>query len=175
MMIQQAVINEMPQGITMLQKEDNIIIKEAAVIFAVIHNQIADSLKKRTENGSTVLNQRKTIMKLQEEVKAINISIISMVGRIGGLERYTKQLPTKEDLIKHTKAMDETLAKIQEVSTGLTVHMEQYKLSESTPHRPTSVAAGPSYTNPDRTTSIDYYYEDESRSTRQDARDRYDL
>jgi hypothetical protein len=89
-------------------------------------------------------------MRLQDETKVMKTHIDSMLGRIGGLERFTKDMPTKKDLEDHTKAMDETLAKIQVVSTGLTVHLEEYKLYESTPHRPRSAAAGPSYTHPDR-------------------------
>jgi hypothetical protein len=119
------------------------------------------------------------IKKLQEEIKPVNIHVTSMLGRIGGLERFTKDLATKKDLEIHVKAMDVTLAKIQEVSTGLTEHMEGYKFSESTSHRPRSAAAGPSYTHPDQRPQVEtyqYYYEDdESVSTRQDARDRYDL
>jgi hypothetical protein len=46
----------------------------------------------------------------------------------------------------HIKAMDSTLEKIQEVSTGLTTHLDQYKLSESTSHKPSSEQAGPSTT-----------------------------
>jgi hypothetical protein len=84
-------------------------------------------------------------------------------------------MPTKKDLSDHVKAMDETLAKIQEVSTGLTTHMEEYKISESTSHRPRSTAAGPSYTHPNSKVYVEQYYEDESISTTQDARERYDL
>lgn len=56
MLVQHAVINEMQQGILKLQKQDNIIMKEAAEIFSGIHNEISNSLKKRTETGSTLLN-----------------------------------------------------------------------------------------------------------------------
>jgi len=150
MLIQQAVINEMRQGISIIQKQDNIIIKEAADIFAGIRNEIDDSPHKQSETGSTLLNHRRSIMKLRDDSKVLILRVDSMLGRIGGLERFTKELPTKQDLTNHVKAMDETLAKIQEVSTGLTVHLEEYKLSESTPHRPRSVAPGPSYTHPDR-------------------------
>jgi len=176
MLVQQVVINEVRQGIMILQKQDNVIVEEAAGIFAGIHQQIGHSIKKQTENGSTLLNHKSAIMKLQEETKTMKITIESMLGRIGELERYTKELPSKQDLKDHTKAMHETLAKIQEVSTGLTTHMEEYKLSQSTTHRPTSVAAaGPSYTHPDRRRYIYQDYDDESISTRQDARDMYDL
>jgi hypothetical protein len=105
----------------------------------------------------------------------MNVHIESMLGRIGGLERFTKEIPTKKDLSDHVKAMDETLAKIEEVSTGLMVHLEEYKLLESTTHRPRSVAAGPSYTHPDRRHYVEQYSEDESISTKQDARERYNL
>jgi hypothetical protein len=37
MLIQQAMINEMRQGIMILQKQDNVIIKEARDIFQTIH------------------------------------------------------------------------------------------------------------------------------------------
>jgi hypothetical protein len=68
--------------------------------------------------------------------------------------------------------MDETLQKIQEVSTGLTMHMETYKLSESTSHRPRSEQAGPSGTQV--TTGFtgfvdDEEYESSSVDTREDA------
>jgi len=178
MLIQQAVINEVRQGMAILQKQDNIIVEEAAGIFARIHQQIGDSLKKQTENGSTLLNHRRSIMRIQEEMKTMGITIESMLGRIGGLETYTKELPSKQDLKDHTRAMDKTLAKIQDVSTGLTIHMEEYKLSESTTHRPTSIAAaGPSHTHRDRRHYIERYqdYDDESISTKQDAREMYDL
>jgi len=178
-LIQQAVINEMRHGITLQQSQDNIIIKEAADIFSGIHRQIGDPLKKQTDNGSTLLNHRRSIMRRQEKTKSMKISIESMLRRIGGLERFTKEMPTKTDLSNHVKAMDETLAKIQEVSTGLTIHMEEYKLSESTTHRPRSTtAAGPSYTHPDRRQYLEQYQyseDDESISTRQEARVMYDL
>jgi hypothetical protein len=179
MLLQQAVIHEMRQGITILQTQDNIIIKEAADIFAGIRSQIDNMVKKQTETSSTLLNHRKIIMQLQEATKILNVQVTSMLGRIGGLERFTKDLATKKDLEKHVKAMDETLFKIQEVSTGLTEHMENYKVSESSSHTPRSAIAGPSHTHPDRRFQVETYqydYEDEeSSSTRQDARDRYDL
>jgi hypothetical protein len=175
MMLQQVVIHEMRQGITILQTQDNIIIQEAADIFAGIRRPMDYVVKKQTEASSTLLNHRRTIMKLQADTKTMNIHITSMLGRIGGLERSTKDLATKKDLDSHVRAMDETLVKIQEVSTGLTEHMEGYKFSESTSHRPMSVAAGPSYTHPDRRPQVETYqydYEDdESVSTRQDARE----
>jgi len=56
MVIQQAMINEIRQGITILQKQDNIIMKEAGEISSGIHKPIHDSLKKQIDNGSTLMN-----------------------------------------------------------------------------------------------------------------------
>jgi hypothetical protein len=47
---------------------------------------------------------------------------------VEAMDMVIKTLPTKTDLSTHAKAMDEALAKILEVSTGLTVYMEEYKL-----------------------------------------------
>lgn len=66
--IQQAMNNEIRQGITMLQTQDNVSIKAAGDIFEGIHKQIHNSLKKKTENGSTLLNHRRSIMRMQEDV-----------------------------------------------------------------------------------------------------------
>jgi hypothetical protein len=40
--LQQAIIEEMRVGITILQSQDNVIIQEAGWIFQGIHKQIAD-------------------------------------------------------------------------------------------------------------------------------------
>jgi len=70
--------------------------------------------------------------------------------KVDGIDRYMRTLPTKEELKGHPKAMDEALAKVQEVSTGLTVHMDEYKMSGSTPPAPASIQAGRSYIHPNR-------------------------
>jgi hypothetical protein len=127
MLVQQAMINEIRQGITMLQKQDNVIIKEAGDIFQGIHKQIYDSLKKQPQNGSTLLNHRRSIMKVPDNVKKINLTNISLTSKVEAMDTVIKTLPTKEDLSTHARAIDEALAKIQEVSTGLTVHRKNIR------------------------------------------------
>jgi paraquat-inducible protein B len=176
MLIQQAMINEIRQGITMLQQQDNAIIKEASNIFQGMHKQIHDSMKINTENATTLLNHRRSIMKLQEDVRIISISNISLASKVEAIEKFVKTLPTKEDLSTHARAMDKALAKIQEVSTGLTVHMEEYKMSGSTTHAPRSEQAGPIYRHSDSHPQVEEYYEYESSlSTQGDARQYYGL
>ena len=176
MIIQQAMIDEIRHGIMILYKQDNLIIKEAGDIFQGIRNKIHDYLKKRTDNGSTLVNHRRSIMKLPEDVKKIIMTNINLTSTMEAMDRFIKTLPTKDDISTHANAMGEALAKIQEVSTGLTVHMEEYTMSGSTTHAPRSIQAGPSYTHPDRHPQAEDNYEYKSSlSTQDDARPYYGL
>jgi hypothetical protein len=83
---------------------------------------------------STIKYQLCSYRMTSEIVKSSEYAIEDMVNNI---DQFMCTLQTKNDLDTHVKPMDEALAKIQEVSTGLTVHLEEYKLSESTPHAPT--------------------------------------
>jgi conjugal transfer/entry exclusion protein len=86
-------------------------------MFQGIDNQIHYSLKKPTKNWSTMLNHQGSIIKLQNYPNLITTSNISVTGMVEVMNRLLKTLPTKKHLKGHTKAMDEALAKLQEVST----------------------------------------------------------
>jgi len=148
--LQQAIIEEMRAGITILQSQDNVIVQEARSIFQGIHKQVADMIKQQPTQGSTLLNHKKAIVTLQEETKNISRQHKEIFTVIEGIQEFLKEVPTWMDLLKHMKAMDETLQKIREVNTGLTTHMESYEVSESTSHRTRSVHAGPSNIHPSR-------------------------
>jgi len=152
-----------------------VIVQEASSIFQGIHQQVADMVSKQVTNGSTLLNHTKPIMKLQEESKNYAKRQDDMEEVIQGIQNILETLPTKSDLLKYTKAMDKQLAIFQEVNTGLTTHLEEYKISESAPHKPESVQAGPSNKHPDRQT---WFRDDDSESwvtqdTREEAAERY--
>lgn len=68
-MIQQAIIDEVRKAITVLQGQDNIIVLEAGEIFQGIRMPIVDVVKKLTTNGSTLMNHKKAIVKIQDDVK----------------------------------------------------------------------------------------------------------
>jgi hypothetical protein len=72
MSIQQGVIKEMKQGITVLQKQDNIRITEAREMLQGIKKELHYSLKKQVDNRSTLLNHQKSIMKLQDDFQIIS-------------------------------------------------------------------------------------------------------
>jgi hypothetical protein len=118
------------------------------------------------------MNHKRSLVKIIDEFKVWKDTQQSLENKVDNIDKYIKTLATKKDMDSHAKAMDDTLQKIQEVSTGLTTHMETYKLSESTSHRPRSQQAGPS--GAQETSQFarfvdDEEYETSSMDTREDA------
>jgi len=132
--LHQAIIEEMRAGIAILQSQDSIIFQEAGTIFQGIHKQIMDMVQKQVSNGSTLINHKKAILKLQDENKRFSKRQDDLEGAVEGIQVFLGKLPTKNKLLQHSKTMDETLEKFQDISTGLTVQMETQKISESTSH-----------------------------------------
>jgi len=152
---QQAITEEMRTGSTILQPQDNVIVQEVGELFHSIHEEIAGLVQKQTTNGSTLLHHKQAIITLQEESDARNTRQQSIKNMVEAMAKFMKMLPAKQDVLQHTKAIDETLSKIEEVSMGITIQMGQYKVSECASHSPNSVQAGPSYTNPSERPNID--------------------
>jgi hypothetical protein len=153
---------------------DNVIVKEAWDTFQGFHKQIHHFLTKQTENVSQLPNDRRAILKIQDQVVVVRSSYGNLKAMVNGIDQFVKTLPTKEDLKSHAKALDKALAKIQEVSTGLTVYYEDYKMSGRTTHTPRSVRVRPSYTHQDQRPQVaEYYYYPSSTRTQEDARQPY--
>jgi len=172
LMVQQTILDEIRGGINILNGQDNDIVREAKEAFDGITLQIQDMVKQQTSHASTLMNHKRSLVKLLDDFKAWKHSQQSLENKVDVMDKYIKTLATKKDMEDHAKAMDETLQKIQEVSTGLTMHMETYKISESTSHRPRSEQAGPSGTQ--GVTEFprfvdDEEYESSSVDTREDA------
>jgi len=172
LMIQQSILDEVRGGINILNGQDNDIVREAKEAFDGITLQIQDMVKQQTSHASTLMNHKRSLVKIIDDFKEWKNSQQSLKNKFERLDEYVRTLATKKDLDSHARAMDETLQKIQEVSTGLTLHMDAYKLSESTTRKPTSVQAGPSGTQnvTDFTGFVDNEdYETSSMDTREDA------
>ena len=176
LMIQQTILDEIRGGINILNGQDNDIVREAKEAFDGITLQIQDMVKQQTSHASTLLNHKRSLVKVLDDFKIWKNSQQSLENKVEQMDKYVKTLASKQDLIGHAKAMDETLQKIQEVSTGLTMHMETYKLSESASHKPRSVQGQASGTQGNtefmRLVVEDEDYESSSVDTREDA-DRY--
>ena len=144
LVIQQTILEEIRGGINILNGQDNDIVREAKEAFDGITLQIQDMVKQQTSHASTLMNHKRSLVKIIDDVRIFGNDQKMLANKVDQMDKYIKTLATKEDMDNHAKAMDETLNKIQEVSTGLTTHMETFKLSESTSHRPRSVQGGPS-------------------------------
>jgi hypothetical protein len=68
--IQQAKIEEMRTGISILQSQGNTIVEGASQIFQGLHQQVVDIIKKQMDNGSTLLTHKRAIVKIKEEFNA---------------------------------------------------------------------------------------------------------
>jgi len=172
LMIQQTILDEIRGGINILNRQDNDIVREAKEVFDGITLQIQDMVKQQTSHASTLMNHKRSLVKLIDDGKLWKNAQQSLENKVDQMDKYIKTLATKKDMENHSKAMDETLQKIQEVSTGLTMHMETYKISESTSHRPRSEQAGPSGVRgaADFTGFVDEEeYDSSSVDTREDA------
>jgi len=173
--IQQSILDEIRGGINILNGQDNDIVREAKEAFDGITLQIQDMVKQQTSHATTLMNHKRSLVKIIDDFKIWKNSQQSLENRVDRMDHYIKTLATKKDMEDHSKAMEETLQKIQEVSTGLTTHMETYKLSESASHKPTSVQAGPSGTQIAMgfTRFSEEDYESSSVDTREDAENFY--
>jgi hypothetical protein len=154
-MVQQTILDEIRGEINILNGQDNDIVREAKEAFDGIMMQIQDMVKQQTSHASTLMNHNRSIVKILDDLKAWKLSQQSIENKVEQIDKYIKTLPTQKDLENHGKAMDESLNKILEISTGLTTHMENYKISESTSHKPRSVQAGPGGTHVGHTRFVD--------------------
>jgi len=108
MILQQALNEKVPKGISILQIQDNAIMLGSGEIFQGIQKQINDMIKKQTTNESTLLNHRKAIMVLQDDWKGWNEGQQSLEKSIELNNKTIQKLTTKQDLARNTKAMEET-------------------------------------------------------------------
>jgi hypothetical protein len=73
---------------------------------------------------------------------------------LAAITESMKHIPSRRELRQYQATKDEELAQGEEINTGLTTAIEQYKFSKSTPFEFQQNAAGPSgthqYTHPQR-------------------------
>jgi len=172
LMIQQTILDEIRGGINILNGQDNDIVREAKEAFDGITLQIQDMVKQQTSHASTLMNHKRSLVKLIDDGKLLKNSQQSLENKVDQMDKYIKTLATRKDMDNHAKAMDETLQKIQEISTGLTTHMDTYKLSESASYGLRTEQAGPSGTQAVggfTRFADDEEYDSSSVDTREDA------
>jgi len=88
LIVQQAILEELRNGINILQGQDNDIVQETAEAFAVISAQIEDLVKKTTTNYISLLNYKSAIVKLQDEFKIWDNMQQSIENRVEAIDKH---------------------------------------------------------------------------------------
>jgi len=114
-MIQQAVLEELRAGVNVLQQPDNHIVREATEAVGGISNQLQDMIKKQISHTNTLLNHKKALVTLQDDIKVWRNAHQSLENNVENIDKYVRRLPTKADLDRHSKALDVVLQKIQKL------------------------------------------------------------
>lgn len=122
--------------------------EEAADLFAGIRAELEAQSKQNTHNGLQIFPQKITIQAVQKSVGILSKRIDDVSKVLASITESLKNVPSKRELRQHQVAMDEALAQMAEVNTGLTTAMDHYKISESTPFDFRQNIAGPSGTQP---------------------------
>lgn len=133
MQFQQAMLEGLRSGIHVLQEQDNQIVGEATDLFMGIRSELEAQSKKITDNGLQIFAQKISIQAVQKLIGVLSKRIDEVNKVLATIKESMKSIPSKRELRQHQVAMDESLAQMAEVNTGLTTAMEQYKFSESTP------------------------------------------
>lgn len=71
MLVQQAMLSEMRNGIPILQTPGNTIVQDAVDIFQGVLMDVSHRIRMETQNGSTSLNYRRSIVKSPDDFKFI--------------------------------------------------------------------------------------------------------
>jgi len=146
MHFQQAMLEELRSGIHELQGQDNQIVREATDLFAGIRAELEAQGKRITDNGLQVFAQKVSIQAVEKSMTILSKRIDEVNAVLATIMDSLKTIPTKRELRQRQVMMDETLAQVAEVNTGLTTAIDQYKVSESTPMEFRRSVAGPSGT-----------------------------
>jgi hypothetical protein len=147
MQFQQAILEELHSGIPVLQEKDNQIAGEATDLFVGVRSELEAQSKKITDNGLQIFAQNVSIQAVQKSVGILSKRIDEVNKVLATITESLKGAPSKRDLRQHQPTMDERLAQVEEINTGLTTAMEQYNFSESTPFEFLRNAAGTSGTH----------------------------
>jgi hypothetical protein len=104
--------------------------------------------KQISDNSLQVLAVKVTTQTIHKGISVLTKRIDEVNKSMAAVTTSLKNNPSKRELPLHAHTMEEQIAQVGEVNTGLTTAMEGYQLSQSSLYdfRRTSVTAGPSGT-----------------------------
>jgi len=154
----QAALQQLCSRIHMLQSQDNQRVSEATDLFAGMRQELEAQSKRISVNSLQVLAIKTSTQSVQKGLSALTKRIDEVNKAMAGITTTLKNIPTKRELREHQDLMDDQLAQVEEINTGLTTAMEAYKVSESTPFQFEQVAE-PSgtqqYVHPQRRSALE--------------------
>jgi hypothetical protein len=106
LMVQQVILDEVRNGINILQGQDNDIVREATEAFGGISVQLDDMVKQFTMNHNSLINHKSAIVKLQDQFKIWKTAQQSMENRVEAMDIDIETLLTKKELHDLMQAMD---------------------------------------------------------------------
>jgi hypothetical protein len=123
-------------------------VSEATNLFSGMRQELQIWSKRISDNSQRVLGVKTTIQTGQKGISVLTKRINEVNKTMAAITTLLKHIPTKGELSLHEQILEEQMALVGEVNTGLTTTMEGYKFPESLPYDfgRTLVAAGPSRT-----------------------------
>jgi len=125
------VLKELRSGIHIVQSQDNQIVEERTSLFQGMKSEMEAMSKRSSGNSIQLLAHQNTNKQIQEEMMELRGKFDSVNQIVSSITKSLKNVPTKKELWDHAIFLEEQTMRVQEVNTGLTMSMEEYKVSES--------------------------------------------
>ena len=113
---------------------------------ARIRQELEAQNKKIIDDGLQIFAGKTSVQAVQKSVGVLSNRIDEVNKVLSSITESMKTIPSKRELCQDQVVMDEKLAQVKEINTGMTPATEQYKFSESTPFEFQQSVAGPSGT-----------------------------
>ena len=143
---QQAMLEEICSGIHVLQEQDNQIVGEATDLFVGIRQELQAQHKNVIDHGLQIFAVKTLVHAVQKTLQILSKRIDEVNKVLATIMGSMKNVPSERELRQHQVIMDEKLGQVEQINTGLTNVIDQYKFSKSTPVTFRQGATGPAGT-----------------------------
>jgi len=148
MNFQQAVLGELRSSIHVLQNQDNQIVGEATDMFTGIKIELEAQNKKVMDIGLQIFANKTSVQAIQKTMGILSKRVDEITTVLATITDKIVDMPSRRELRQFQAMMEDSANQLAEANTGLTMAMDQYKFSESTPLGIQQTVAGPSGTQP---------------------------
>ena len=150
MQLQQVVLQELRSGVQILQSQDNQIVSEATELLAGFRKELEAQCKHIMDNTLQLVVVENSNQSIQKGLSEMTKRIDEVNKIMASITTSLKDIPSKRGLRQHAQVMEDQIAQVEEVDTGLTMAVEGYGFSDSAPYefRPSGSQPGPSGTRP---------------------------